>query len=436
MPGHGVRPRASCVVQTEGLDQKPQNQRNTRPNGGGGDLKNRTIFTGDNLDIMRGIPDGTFDLIYLDPPFNSKHDYAAPIGSKAAGAAFKDTWTLSDIDTAWFGQIAEKNNELYKVIDVAASMKKSGASMQSYLIYMSIRILEMHRTLKDTGCLYLHCDPTMSHYLKLVLDSIFGLQNFQNDCIWAYRTGGVSKRRWARKHDNILFYSKDETRYAHNPLKERVYYDKPFFTSKIDEGGKYYADVFIRNVWDDIKPIINTSKERVGYPTQKPVALLERIIEASSRKGDMVFDPFCGCATSCLAAEKLDRQWVGIDISPRAFDLINDRLEQEAGMDKFIKGAGIVIHRTDIPKRKGVRTKQIKHILYGLQKGHCNGCEIHYLFKDLEIDHIVPKIRGGQDDDSNLQLLCGNCNRVKGSRLTMEELRARLQKATVPARRG
>jgi len=386
---------------------------------------------------MRGMPDGSFDLIYLDPPFNSKHDYSAPIGSKAAGAAFRDTWTLSDIDMAWFGQIAERNSQLYKVIDVAGSMKRSGASMQSYLIYMSIRILEMHRTLRETGCLYLHCDPTMSHYLKLVLDSIFGLQNFQNDCVWAYRTGGVSKRRWARKHDNLLFYSKDEARYKHNPLKERVYYDKPFFTSSVDEDGRHYADVYVRNVWDDIKPIINTSRERVGYPTQKPVALLERIIKASSSKGDMVFDPFCGCATSCLAAERLDRQWVGIDISPRAFDLINDRLEQEAGMDRFLKGAGIVIHRTDIPRRKGVRSKEIKHMLYGTQKGHCNGCGIHYLFKDMEVDHVVPRIKGGQDDDSNLQLLCGNCNRVKGGRLTMEELRARLQKvAAGPSGRG
>lgn len=396
----------------------------------GGDLKNRTIFTGDNLDIMRGMPDGSFDLIYLDPPFNSKHDYSAPIGSKAAGAAFKDTWTLSDIDMAWFGQIAEKNGELYKVIDVAGSMKRSGASMQSYLIYMSIRILEMHRTLRDTGCLYLHCDPTMSHYLKLVLDAIFGIQNFQNDCVWAYRTGGVSKRRWPRKHDNLLFYAKDEARYRHNPPMERVYYEKPFFSSRADKDGRHYADVYVRNVWDDIKPVINTSRERVGYPTQKPVALLERIIGASSRKGDTVFDPFCGCATSCLAAERLDRRWVGIDISPRAFDLINDRLEQEAGMDRFLKGAGIVIHRTDIPKRRGVRSKQIKHMLYGTQKGQCNGCDMHYLFKDLEVDHVLPRARGGPDDDSNLQLLCGNCNRVKGGRLTMEELRARLQRVT------
>lgn len=334
-----------------------------------------------------GMPDASFDLICLDPPFNSRHDYAAPIGSRAAGSAFRDTWTLSDIDMAWFGQVAETSSQLSKVIDVAGSMRRSGASMQSYLIYMSVRMLEMRRTLKDTGCLYLHCDPTMSHCLKLALDSIFGLQNFQNDCVWAYRTGSVSKKHWARKHDNMLFYSKDESRYEHNPLKERV-----------------------------------------GYPTQKPVAPLERIIRAPSSEGDMVLDPFCGCATTCLAAERLDRRWVGIDISPRAFGIINDWLEQEAGLDMFTRGAGIVIHRTDVPKREGVRSKQIKHMLYGTQKGHCNGCGIHCLFKDLEVDHVVPQARGGPDDDSNLQL-CGNCNRVKGSRLTMEELRARLQRA-------
>ena len=138
---------------------------------------NRTIFTGDNLDIMRGLDSDSIDLIYLDPPFNSNRNYSAPIGSKAAGAAFKDTWTLDDIDMAWFGEIAEKNQPLYEVID--ASRHCHGKGMMSYLIMMGVRLLEMKRLLKPTGSIYLHCDPTASHYLKLLMDAIIGKANFQ-----------------------------------------------------------------------------------------------------------------------------------------------------------------------------------------------------------------------------------------------------------------
>ena len=137
-----------------------------------------------------------------------------------------------------------------------------------------------------------------------------------------------------------------------------------------------------------------------------------------------MFDPFCGCATACLAAEKQGRKWIGCDISERAYSLIEQRLRADAGIAKFITGAGEVIHRTDIPHRKGRRSKNIKHMLYGIQHGYCNGCKYHYQFKDLEVDHIIPRAKGGQDDDKNLQLLCGNCNRRKGGKLTMTELNA------------
>lgn len=146
------------------------------------------------------------DLIYLDPPFNSKHNYAAPIGSRAAGAAFKDTWTLQDVDMAWWGEIAETNASLYKAL--GAAKHTAGKSAMSYLIYMAVRILEMRRILKDTGSIYLHCDPTMSHYLKMVLDAVFGIKNFRNEIIWCYTgPGSPNLRQFSRKHDVILWYS-------------------------------------------------------------------------------------------------------------------------------------------------------------------------------------------------------------------------------------
>ena len=197
--------------------------------------------------------------------------------------------------------------------------------MAAYLLNMAVRLLAMRRALKPTGSIYLHCDPTASHYLKIVMDAIFGKQNFRNEIVWAYRTGGVSKKHWPRKHDALLFYSNGATHF-HNPLQERIIYDTPFFTDQIDENGRYYADVYIRDVWDDIKAIINVSKERLGYPTQKPLALLERIIMASSPPDGLVLDPFCGCGTAVHAAEKLGRRWIGIDISTFAAGLIRERI--------------------------------------------------------------------------------------------------------------
>ena len=163
----------------------------------------KTIWTGDNLPVMRGMNSNSVDLIYLDPPFNSNTNYAAPIGSKAAGAAFKDTWTLSDIDIEWIDQIEDQEPLLYQVL--LAAMTDSD---KSYLVYMAIRLLEMRRVLKETGSIYLHCDPTMSHYLKLEMDAIFGRDMFLNEIVWAYGLGGSSSRFYSRKHDILLFYGR------------------------------------------------------------------------------------------------------------------------------------------------------------------------------------------------------------------------------------
>ena len=173
--------------------------------------QNRTLWTGDNLDIMRGMNSQSVDLIYLDPPFNSNRDYAAPIGSEAAGAAFKDTWSLSDVDEAWHGEIADREPVLYAIIDAAGMAH--GKGMKSYLIMMAVRLLEMKRLLKETGSIYLHCDDTASHYLKMLMDAVFGSANFKNDVIWKRTSGkGLNPTRYLRNTDNLLFYAKSEKR--------------------------------------------------------------------------------------------------------------------------------------------------------------------------------------------------------------------------------
>ena len=182
----------------------------------------------------------------------------------------------------------------------------------------------------------------------------------------------------------------------------------------------------VDNVWTDIPPINSQAKERIGYPTQKPLALLERIMKASSDEGDIVLDPFCGCATACIAADKLGRKWVGIDISPKAVELVNMRLQQSMGS---LFHHGYVTARTDIPRRTDIEApipyRQNKHVLFGQQEGLCNGCRTEFPFRIFEVDHIIPQSRGGTDHLENLQLLCPSCNRIKGDR-PQEYLVARL----------
>lgn len=449
--------------------------------------KNRTLWTGDNLDIMRGMNDASVDLIYLDPPFNSNRNYAAPIGSEAAGAAFKDTWTLSDVDEAWHGEIADRQPTLYAIIDAAGHAH--GRGMKSYLIMMAVRLMEMHRLLKATGSIYLHCDPTASHYLKAMMDGVFGHRNFRNEIVWRRTNSHNNAGQFGRVHDIVLFYSNGEkwtwnnvrglkyseeqlSRYkkdkagrlykgddltAPNPTGEYSFEWRgarpgksrrwAYSVEKLEEfwaagrillkrdgsprldGRKVYLDELdgppVQSVWDDIPRIPNTSSERIGYPTQKPLALLDRIIQASSNEGDIVFDPFCGCATACVAAEQLHREWVGIDLSPRAATLVQSRLKNE--MRLFYD----VHHRTDIPRRTDqghiANYRTHKHMLYGKQEGICTGCRTMFPFRNMTVDHIIPQAKGGGDHPDNLQLLCNACNSVKGAG-SQEAFVARLKK--------
>ena len=375
----------------------------------------------------------------------------------------------------------------------------------------------MKRVLKDTGSLYLHCDPTVSHYLKLLLDTIFGHAQFRSEISWKRTFSHNDSRTFGNVRDVILFYGNSDinTGSVRVPLNNE--YVQKFYRYE-DSVGRYavvdltgpgtsvgesgnpwrginpgdvgrcwsvpltgnYATWIEENIipgyrsigtpqerldaldnvgmihqsrtgrrvprlkrylkaaqgqvpsnsWDDVNAVQSHSKERTGYPTQKPLALLARIIKASSNPGDIVLDPFCGCATTCIAAEKLERQWIGIDVSKKAYDLVIERLKKEVPPDLF---RGKPIFRTDRPTRndvlyKKVPTKEDRFYLYGKQNGKCCGCNTQFEIQHLEIDHIVPRSQGGGSERENLQLLCGHCNRTKGDR-PMEYLMARLKVA-------
>ena len=413
-------------------------------------VKPSTIFTGDNLDILRGFDSECIDLVYLDPPFSKNTSYAAPIGSKAAGAWFKDTWTWDDIKAEEHGLLAGEYPGLYKVVDAAGDV--NGRGMKAYVIMMALRLIELKRILKPTGSIYLHCDHTASHYLKLLMDAIFGRGNFIAEITWfiGSRSGAVAKYKPGKAHETILAYAVKYGTHLYN-VQYLPYSDSylKWFKYKDDDGRKYrtrtrrgkllrqYLDespgVPLHDTWMDISHLYTSQgwfpgnrDEITGYPTQKPLALLERIIKASSNPDDVVLDPFCGCATTLVAAHNLERKWIGIDISPKAVDLVQVRL-RDAQRPMFSD----VIARNDIPVRTDIadappyRTQ--KHTLFGLQEGYCAGCRATFQFRNFTIDHIVPQSKGGTDHIDNLQLLCGYCNSKKGNR-SMSELLADLRR--------
>ncbi len=336
-------------------------------------LQNRSIYCRDNIDVLQGINSKCVDLIYLDPPFNKKKVFTAPIGSHAEGASFKDYFQEADLKEEWLKTIKEDQDELYSFL---MGIRDYGNKYNfCYLVYMAIRLLECHRILKDTGSLYLHCDPTMSHYLKILLDCVFGEKQFRNEIIWSYQGTGEPAKFFKRKHDTIFFYAKSSNTYFSKEGSSIAISEFSLTKyTKEDKQGRYkeirHPDGKLhkqymrkkqreRDVWE--LPIINAmAKERTGYPTQKPLALLERIIQASSKKGELVLDPFCGCATTCIAAEKLGRKWVGIDISIKAYELVQERLKKEvANPEELFDYKKALRFSTDPPKRTDLRQTDI-----------------------------------------------------------------------------
>jgi len=312
-----------------------------------------------------------------------------------------------------------------------------GDSMMSYLIYMTVRLQEMHRLLKPTGSIWLHCDPTAGHYLKVVMDAVFGKSNFRNDVVWHYYNKyAAGKRAFGRNYDTLLFYAGKDAAFTPQreereaPVKQliRENVGGVLRNKRGPDGKVMYRTVTDRKVdavWR-IPCLQPAAKERIGYPTQKPLALLRRIVRTSSRPGDMVLDPFCGCATACIAAEMEGRRWAGIDISPKAADLVKLRMAREMPLLTY-RGT----HRTDIPIRTDLGKlppadgKDNKEAMYERQEGYCAACAEYFQLRNLTVDHVVSRSRGGSDHISNLQLLCGACNSMKGDR-PMEYLARRL----------
>jgi len=315
------------------------------------------LYYGDNLEVLRKhVKDETVDLCYIDPPFNSKRNYNQiynNIGKEdvAQARAFVDTWTWNSIANEGFDEITSNKNGVFtkQSINLILGLEKvlGKGSLLSYLVSMTQRIAEIYRVLKPTGSFYLHCDPTASHYLKLVLDAIFCSQggDFRNEIVWHYSDGTAPKNDFKNKHDIIFRYSKTKI-FTFNEIRLPVLNLKRY--NLTDENGrryfidghnkKWYADAgrACEDVWtylqdDNFRQLNSMSKERLGYPTQKPEALLKRIIKASSNEGDVVLDAYCGCGTTIAVAEKLKRNWIGIDITYQSISLIMKRLEDSFG---------------------------------------------------------------------------------------------------------
>ena len=510
--------------------------------------KSRTLLHGDNLDMLRGIDSETIHLIATDPPFNKGRDFHATPDSVARGASFQDRWSWDkDVHEELVDKITD---DFPKVMNVIQGSRNSyGDDMGAFLCFMGVRLLEMHRVLKPTGSMYLHCDPTASHYLKELMDAVFGKKNFRSEIIWR-RTNAHNKttKQFGPIHDVILFYTKSDSfvfhpgtrpytaayitdRFKHNdergrhqlnyltgpevrsgksghmwrgfdptaagrhwaiPKSLRKFLPKdgrdmgsieklewlykqglivfpesgkqPMYKQYVGEGVPY------QDIWayqpntggvlynsdecidEDVKYLEN-EPERVGYPTQKPVGLYARMIRSSSNPGDMVLDPFCGCATTLVAAEKLKREWIGIDIWEKAHEIVIERLKKEGYLagpdgkhDGIIVTEGMITYSKVPPERTDggseavpfleTRMKKFdeterdpytnarkKEILLERHGSVCQGCGIELHERYLELDHQLPRADGGSNLLRNRILLCGPCNKLKRRLYTISWLR-------------
>lgn len=459
---------------------------------------NRTVFISDNLPFLKALDGESVDLIVIDPPFGKKQTFTGQIepplsedekrierdlmlswgvsnpatayelgleypDQTGSTANFRDIWDFRvRVYEDWLDELKDINSGAYALIQ--STRYTHGDGVAAYIAFMTERALEIERVLKPTGSVYLHCDHTANAYLRQMMDAVFGAQNFRNEIVWGYHTGGVSKNYWPRKHDTLLFYVKSDD-YKHKPLKERQYYQKDFFGAQVDAEGNYYADVYTRDVWEDIKPLINVSKERTGYPTQKPQALAQRMIEASSSPGDLVMDCFAGCAYVPVAAELNGRRWLACDMSPRAWTVVRRQfhkhpklkiitegeLSKEDGVQTRIGDRRVIKARgpNDIPQpvSDGASGASIKARRKGLAKivfkqrpletpqqiwdafvkewgPMCWYCDAKQrpTRPSLHLDHIESYNPDGSNNDCwNRALACPDCNSAKGAKLTPQE---------------
>lgn len=453
-----------------------------------------TLYFGDNLDVLREhVPTDSVDLIYLDPPFNSNRNYFVLFkdrtgkASAAQEEAFVDTWTWTETSERTYRELMCEcpSAQLSTVIGAIRAVLRE-TPMMAYLVSMAIRIVEMHRSLKPTGSLYLHCDPTASHYLKIVLDVIFGPENFRSDIIWKRHSAhNNAKHAYPAVADTILFYSKsgqftfnmqrsayspeyiksffrytDEKgrRYRVNSLKNpsprpNLAYEYKGYPppptgwtcnlEKMEEydrvgrlefpknpngriGLRYFLEdmtgVPVPNVWDDIQALSGAHSERLGYPTQKPLALLERIVSTSSNPGDLVLDPFCGCGTTVTAAHKLGRAWIGIDITTVAITVIKSRMQSSfddigdipvIGLPKDLEGARTLFETSPHDFQQWACAYINSYPL--TKKGADSGIDGWLRFLDYdETHHACPvQVKGGKVQVGHVRDFCHVIDREK-----------------------
>jgi DNA modification methylase len=480
-------------------------------------MGDNALFYGDNLDVLREhVADECIDLIYLDPPFNSNQDFnvlfAEQDGSRSAAQilAFEDTWRWDQTSARAFHKVIESNDVPARLPPTMMAFRQAigDSDMLAYLSMMAPRLVEMRRTLKDTGSIYLHCDPTASHYLKMLMDAIFGPQCFLNEIIWKRTHAHGGARRYGPVHDVLLFYSKTE-KYkwlgVYAPYSEE--YVRQFFKFQDQDGRRYRSTILtgtgirngssgmpwngidptkigrhwaipgyvrkmlpnpdsktaqesldqlesigrilwpkkrggtpsfkqyindmpgaaVQDVWVDIPPISAQAAERLGYPTQKPEALLERLITASTKEGDVVLDPFCGCGTTVAAAQKLNRQWVGIDITHLATSLIKHRLQVSYGDSVKYMAIG---EPTDVSGAKQLATDdpyQFQYWALGLvgarpaeqKKGADRGIDGRLFFHDEpeggKTKQIIFSVKGGKLTPGYVRDLRGVVEREKAA---------------------
>ena len=411
---------------------------------GNANFPNRVLYQGDNLDFLRGMNSETVHLITTDPPFNKNKDFHATPDSLADGGSFQDRWSWQNhLQPEWLDSISNDYPEVWQVI--MAGKDVWGNDMGAFLCWLGVRLLEMHRILRDDGSIYLHIDHTAHAWVKCLMDAIFGRRNFRNEIAWWYKNASRGKKRFANAHDTILWYSKNPKNYCFNRENVLVPFESGMTEWRYTRGGQAGKEPPKGKTPDDVilMPSLNTmDKERTGYPTQKPLALYERFIEASSNPGDIVLDPFCGCATTPVAAERQGRQWVGIDLWDGAYQQVvsrmNDNRQLLVDIPPTVTLSDTPPVRTDsgettaLPLATPTAGKRQRYPPPRTQHGRlladvgafCQGCGNDYGFdpRVLEVDHRQPKSDDGTDAYENLTLLCPPCNKEKRDRLTLTGL--------------
>ncbi len=469
---------------------------------------NNALYYGDNLAVLRdSIASDSVDLVYLDPPFNSNASYnvlfAAPSGERSAAQieAFEDTWHWNEAAALAFDEAVRGAHSDASIMLRAMRQALGENDMMAYLAMMAVRLIELHRVMKPTGSLYLHCDPTASHYLKVLLDAIFGPAMFRNEIIWRRTTGkSLMTIKLPSNHDTILSYQKSEAAYW-NVAEAFVPYDHENLPAKtaekyshVDETGRRYQldnlinpnpnrpnltyeflgitrvwrwtkdrmekayldglviqpnprsvprlkryldeqrGVALGDVWTDIPPLNSQAQERLGYPTQKPLALLERILRVASKEGDFVLDPFCGCGTTVHAAQKLRRQWIGIDVTHLAIGLIERRMRdafpgasfEVHGVPKDSAGARNLAERDKHEFQKWIVGSIGGQPYKGGQKGMDRGVDgyLHFRDADKKPQFAVISVKGGGTKSGDVRDLKGTMERtdaVMGLFLTLND---------------